>query len=312
MGAEINPAAAELAKTAMFCNVKKAERKKYLDASWNAIKKNLKEPNSFDSNMRSMLKDAVKRPLVYNILISVLMRASLLGEKDLAKNLATAFEFHKKLISSLPYRSKKISVSHRDARELGIKSGSVDLVITSPPYIGVFNYSRNYKKAMWLAGWKESEMSDHEIGSDKKNLGNKFLTVTQYALDMSLALGEIRRALKKNGRAIIVIGRESKIRGISFETSALLYALAAGQCGLRLILRQERQLNNRFGEKVHEDLLHFAPAGDSFASDREFSREIGVYFLKNGLEKADGQISEDLSQAISLSSNVEPSTMLKN
>ncbi len=310
LGSEISPAAVELARTAVFCNLKKNERKKYLDTAMKMIEKNLKEPNSFDSNMRSMLKDASKRPLVYNILANVLMRASLLDEKEMAKSLTNAFNIHKKIINELPYSVRKCVVFKADARSLPIKNRSVDLVLTSPPYPGVFNYSRNYKKALWLAGFKQSEIDECEIGSDKKNLGNRFLTIIQYSIDMSTAMKEIKRTLKESGRIIVVIGRESRIKNIGFENSALLYALAAGQ-GFQMVLKQERGFASRSGAKIYEDILHFVPTKSESSITSPSPMAVGSYFLRCGLKGAEGQVSEDLSDAIALASKVQPSTILK-
>ncbi len=48
-----------------------------------------------------------------------------------------------KLIRSLPYSEELIKADLQDARCLPLENQSVDFVITSPPYINVFNYHQN-------------------------------------------------------------------------------------------------------------------------------------------------------------------------
>ena len=47
-----------------------------------------------------------------------------------------------------------------------------------------------------------------EIGSNRQNRANRFPTVVQYSLDMSLALLEIARITRPAALSILVVGRE--------------------------------------------------------------------------------------------------------
>ena len=100
-----------------------------------------------------------------------------------------------------------------------------------------------------------------EIGANRQNRGNRFLTVIQYSLDMALALREMARAAKPGARLILVVGRESSVRGVRFFNGELVAELAVRCVGMQMERRQERRFRNRYGTHIYEDILHFlAPA----------------------------------------------------
>ena len=144
-----------------------------------------------------------------------------------------------------------VSVVRRaDARSLPIEPESVDLVITSPPYLNAIDYLRcNKFSLVWMghqistlrairagnigteialpSGLKTDEVRDaaERIG-DIAALGRRYEGILdRYIHDMSKALNEIWRVLRPNGRAVLVIG-DSMIRGTFIKNSAALSFLA--------------------------------------------------------------------------------------
>jgi hypothetical protein len=117
---------------------------------------------------------------------------------------------------------------------------------------------------------------------------------------MLQALCEMRRVVRRGGRIIIVIGRESHVRGISFKNYRILASLAVGGAGLKLICRQERRYINRFGERIVEDILHFTPSDsvEEIKPDDELARDIARYFLEESICKASGRTYHDIRAAI--------------
>ena len=87
--------------------------------------------------------------------------------------------------------------------------------------------------------------------------GNRFVTVIQYALDMVLAIREMARVARPEARLILVLGRESTVRHVPFFNGKLVSELAVRRIGLENERRQERQFVNHYGNKIHEDILHF-------------------------------------------------------
>ncbi|MDQ6525540.1 DNA methyltransferase [Nocardioides sp. LHD-245] len=99
---------------------------------------------------------------------------------------------------------------HLDAATLltgkELAPGSVDLVVTSPPYLQVVNYAQSNWIRLWLLGIDEV---GREQGAGRKKL-NAVLdhrhTFSSYCdFMLRTALG-IQRALKKDGIAVLVIG----------------------------------------------------------------------------------------------------------
>jgi len=160
-------------------------------------------------------------------------------------------------VRDLPESTPRVCVQHAAARALPVESGSVDMVLTSPPYINVHNYHQKFRRSVEAMGWDVLAVARSEIGSNRRNRGNRFLTVIQYALDMALALREMVRATRADARLILVLGRESSVRGARFFNGALVAELAVRSVGLEIERRQERVFRNRYGADIHEDILHF-------------------------------------------------------
>ena len=99
---------------------------------------------------------------------------------------------------------------HADAATLlageRVKSESVDLVVTSPPYLQVVNYAQSNWIRLWLLGIDEV---GREQGEGRKKL-NAVLdhrhTYSSYSDFMLRTTLGIQRVLKTNGVAVLVIG----------------------------------------------------------------------------------------------------------
>ena len=328
-GTEINPAAVEMARTAHFVNINHPKREEYIGQAQTIVEsylpfideyslfapRNKKEKLPIEKVFFKMLRDACYEPSVYNIMINTLIRYLVLhgkNKKEPLTVLLTAFKKHSDIIKDLPHNKQPCEVYQCDARNLPLGGQSIDFIVTSPPYINVFNYHQNYRKAMELEGWDLLKIAKSEIGSNRRNRGNRFLTVVQYPIDMLRAFFEMRRVIKANGRIIVIIGRESRVRHVSFENYKILSVIALGGAGLKLICRQERKFINRFGETIYEDILHFVPEGDPINAPDEFARSVGIYFLKEALNKAIGGVKRDIELAIENAEVIRPSPLFEH
>lgn len=158
-----------------------------------------------------------------------------------------------------------------DARQLPIKEGTVDLVLTSPPYLNAIDYMRCSKFSLiWmgrtigeLSGMRSrsvgTEVGSREARDDEKikeiiaelnlrpRLSNRHEAIlARYIHDMSRALCEVARVLLPGGKAVYVVG-ENTIRG-TYIRNALLIAAVAKLSGLTLEDRCSRILppNRRY------------------------------------------------------------------
>lgn len=87
-----------------------------------------------------------------------------------------------------------------------LKSGTVDLVVTSPPYLQVMNYGTANWIRLWLLGLDEVS---RDQGEGRKNLDSKLDHQHRYEgfKDFMLrTFNGIERVLKKDGVAVVVIG----------------------------------------------------------------------------------------------------------
>jgi len=327
-GVEINPAAVVMSRTVHFANLEPPERKSYIRAAKTIIEQHLpihyigglfssledwteSVPLSMEDSLKTILRDASQEPLVYDIIANTIIRSMSSGKKVDESAFFVAFKGHKAIIEQLPYSKKPCKVFHCDARSIPLNNESVDFIVTSPPYINVFNYHQNYRSEMELMGWDMLRVAKSEFGSNRKNRGNRFLTVVQYAIDMLQALLEMRRVIRPNGRIVIIVGRESTVRGVSFQNGRIVAALAVGGANLHLVLRQERKFKNKFGKIIYEDILHFAPTVESSSASDNLACRLGQHILNEAVGEATGDVRSDILAAIRRSPMIQASPYFK-
>ena len=161
-----------------------------------------------------------------------------------------------KLVRGLPYSDKVIKADLQDARCLPLEEQSIDFVVSSPPYINVFNYHQNYRRSVEILGWDVLRVARSEIGSNRANRGNRFLTVVQYCVDMANVLQELARVVRPGGRLVLVVGYESRVLGVPFHNAKVVEALAEHTGLFDLAIKQQRVFRNRFGQDIREDILN--------------------------------------------------------
>ncbi len=275
-GGDINPAAVVLARVYETINFDAANRAAVLNGLRDRLHDVIGPANAplfFDRNRGSVDRRALEAKLVG------LWRESHAGaERALSAALVVLCDFYQKhldpgtvrkawlrldqLVRSLPESARPVSVHHADARALPIEADSIDIVLTSPPYINVHNYHQNFRRSIEALKWNVLAIAPSEIGSNRQNRGNRFLTVIQYSLDMVLTLREMIRVARSGSRLILVLGRESSVRGVRFFNGELVTELAVGSVGMMIERRQERVFRNRYGIDIYEDILHLRPTGE--------------------------------------------------
>ena len=293
LGAEINPSAFLMAGTTLFVSRSGQQRQEVCNHARRLLEKALPDDLPLFSRqaepvlrpstvVATLARQNSDNPSLYNIFANTLIRLINSPHPKDVSEVLRAFRQHQAILLDIPYSSQRCWVTHSDARCLPVRERTVKLVITSPPYVNVFNYHQNNRPAMELLGWDILAVARSEFGSNRKNRGNRFLTLVQYCADMALTFSELRRVLKPEGRIIIVVGRESSIRGISFQNGSLVTSLAV-LCGFHLVLRQERKFTNKFGDLIYEDILHLLPdlADCSFALSESYA--VAQEFLRNAL-----------------------------
>lgn len=218
----------------------------------------------------------------------------------------------KSIIMEIPYSSKKIFATNGDARNTVFSDNSATLLITSPPYINVFNYHQKYRKSVEVLGYDVLKIAKREIGSNRKNRSNRFLTIIQYCIDMALSMLEAIRVCKDKTRMIYIVGRESTVLGYTFSNSQLIYEISTEIFELPCIARQERFFKNRYGQMIYEDILHFRNNKKMITITKEkilnLSRDIAVKMLNEKIElNLDNKNHNLILKAVAESSKVKES-----
>ena len=164
----------------------------------------------------------------------------------------------------------RATVCKGDARRLPIRSGTVDFVITSPPYLNAIDYLRGHKFSLVWMGHSVNEIRQlrrtnvgAELSLDSGNedfvsqailemgriesLESRFKGIlARYVSDMNRVIAEISRVLKKDGEAVLVVG-DSTIRDTFVQNSRCL-AFLGDRNGLKLQSMRKRSLpdNRRY------------------------------------------------------------------
>lgn len=158
-----------------------------------------------------------------------------------------------------------------DARKLPIANGTIDLVLTSPPYLNAIDYMRCSKFSLVWMGYTVGELGrirtesvgtecgDQDAAEDKviqevisdlrlkpKLAPRHQAVLAHYVDDMMRAVQEAARVLSPGGKAVYVVG-ENTVRG-TFIPNARIIAAAAERAGLTIEERRARTLpaNRRY------------------------------------------------------------------
>ncbi len=321
-GTEINPAAISLASIYQFVNVPFETRRnsiKRLDSRLSRILPNTEallpnhrrkfDEDSFKSSLVALersITDPLEKIMMRTLIVTLDFYVPISSLNKPIKQWENLVQF----VLNLPYSGRTIRVYHSDARNIPLEDAFADLVVTSPPYINVFNYHQQYRASVEALHWNLLHVARSEVGANRKHRSNRFLTVIQYCLDVAQVFEELLRVCKHNARIIFVVGRESKVRGIPFYNGQIVAELATEVLGLRLILRQERVFLNRFGNAIYEDILHFMPrATIAHGSILKRARSIAQNVLVRARTSASGTVRADLEAALIGIGKVAPSPM---
>lgn len=183
-----------------------------------------------------------------------------------------------------------------DARNLRLRNSSIDLVLTSPPYLNAIDYLRCSKFSLVWMGCQtlelrrlRSEAVGTELGEYKSPLASpssnliaqlglksrltrrKRAVLSRFITDMQAAIGEAARVLVPGGRAIYVVG-ENTIEGTYIQNAKIIIALAE-MAGLKLRSQNRRALppNRRYLPP---------PNHGRQALDSRMRREVVLQFVK--------------------------------
>lgn len=325
LGIDVNPAAFQIGSLYRFANMDMDERERNLAilgktlAPWmhgtsSFLEQGDKEQPRISAReklleLRRDETDAFRRIL----LDAMMLFMDISKDGTPRRDLGSVWKILKRVIGTLPVSTHAINMVNGDARQIALPPRSVDLVLTSPPYINVFNYHQHYRVSTETLGWDVLAVSKSEIGANRKHRSNRFLTVIQYCLDIMQVLIELARVCKPGGRIIFVVGRESSVRGVSISNGGIVADLAARSGCLQLAMRQERVFKNRFGMMIFEDILHLAPTGTPCVPDPLAAalQTAGIALVRALAAAPTGEVRKDVTQALEQANAVQPSPLYR-
>lgn len=322
-GTEINPAGVVLSQTYKFINATPGVRRAHLEwirrllyrefSDCMPLLRNPKGPlaqvdaEAIESALGGLLATVEER-LRCHLLEALVALLGAHGAGLSVDRIFVAWGKLSQLVTGLPYSQGAIEVYHADARRIPLPGRWADLVITSPPYINVFNYHQQYRASMEALNWNLLQVARSEIGSNRKHRGNRFLTVIQYCLDMAQTFCELARVCRPRSRLIFIVGRESMVRGARIFNGEIVAQIGYAVSGFDLVLRQERVFVNRFGQRIFEDILHFSPpTADLGAEFLTEARHVGKHVLEAALVAAPDRAKNDIRSALERLEVVKPS-----
>ncbi|MEH2290218.1 DNA methyltransferase [Nostoc sp.] len=310
-GFEINPAACILSKTYEFIN--HSQRKEVIkiirtlidrEFPFRIFENGSQVPDLVEKlrMLRNELDEEATR--IFDALIILL---DVGNNKITNEFIQSKFAALASVIEKLPYSKKEIKVGLSDARSLPLKNDQIDFVVTSPPYINVFNYHQNYRSSAEILGWDLLKIAKSEIGSNRANRGNRFYTVVQYCLDMADTLRELSRVTKNEARIVFVIGHESNVLGVPFYNADIIEKIGLRANLFHRVLRQKREFKNKFGKIIREDIINFINLNNEFYKEtiEQIAREVALDVLKSGLSLVSSKNIEFLEDAIDKVQDIE-------
>lgn len=238
-----------------------------------------------------------------------------LSEKDkkmtVKQSIQKSFTYIKNALLTLPFSENTINAHLKDAREVGnYYKNKVDFILTSPPYINVFNYHQNYRAIVELFDFDILKVANSEFGANRKNRGNRFKTVIQYCIDMEQAICSFGNALKIDGQMVLVLGRQSNVRNTAFFNGQIISDIIKGINGFEEENMLERRFTNKFGIDIKEDILIIRKTQEILPTIN--AKQVALRHLESNLSQAEGEIKYDLEEAIKAIDNIEASPLFNS
>jgi DNA modification methylase len=170
-----------------------------------------------------------------------------------------------------PSRNPMPEIRRADARKLPLRRNSVDLVMTSPPYLNAIDYLRGHKLSLVWFGFQVNQLrvlrstnigaevaSDDErddddallrLVCDKHRVPNRLKRILlRYILDLQTLIAELHRVLRPRGKCIFVIG-DSNVSGTYVRNSRIVLAIAMS-LGFRLQHEYRRRIPNTRAPRI--------------------------------------------------------------
>ncbi|MDX6036802.1 DNA methyltransferase [Acinetobacter baumannii] len=313
-GIDINPAAIILAKFSEYSKFKLIERKEIFSATVTKIFNIINEQNlQIELLNVNCLQDFKDDHLAQCILLNAFKDKSEIKKEVLLKSI----QYIEKMLLNLPYSPNSLLyIQEGDSRQLPFSKNEFDLIITSPPYINVFNYHHNYRKAIEALDKLPLIIAKSEIGANRKYRANRFKIVAQYCIDMALSLNEMNRVTRDNGDIVLIVGNLSTVKGQVFYNGEIIYLISKLLGSFSFQKKLERNFINRYGHIIKEEIIFLKNSHSlnySFDEIISLGRDVANFVLNNALINVSDQHPTyvEIKEAIESIYEIMPGAFIK-
>jgi hypothetical protein len=150
------------------------------------------------------------------------------------------------------WNERRYEVWQTNSMNLPMSDGTVDAIISSPPYFGALDYARDNRLRLWFLGCEDWKELDASLTANNK----------VYLPQMSISLKEMFRVLKPRSHCILVLGDvegDDKTRLTAEILADLAVKVTQGQFDVETILDDripdERRSRRRTGTTKFERIL---------------------------------------------------------
>ncbi len=136
------------------------------------------------------------------------------------------------LAQGIPHSFVKGRAYQNSVLELHVPDDSIDLIITSPPFLGTTQFLRQNRLRLWFCGWNYEE---------QKNMKEQFLEESKQTGNYSKVFKEFDRVLKDRALCIIHLG---VVNGRNMASELIPVAEDAGFKAIRTVYEDTRKLES--------------------------------------------------------------------
>jgi DNA modification methylase len=323
-GNEVNPAAYAMSAFFTFCNIPPLERneissifqekmgrlltrfdKLQLFSQEIQFREKYRDLLDFSQELFFRMEHTSERILAINTLFI----AENYKNCDLTTSFCKAANYVSNCLINLPYTDKPITANLGDARRLHENNPfKAKVILTSPPYINVFNYHQNHRAILEAIGWNMLEVAQSEIGSNRKNRGNRYRTVAQYCVDMELSLKSFWQCLTNDGVIVIIVGKKSNVLRTPFYNGEITKEIAQGSGAYQNEHNFQRTFINRFGMDIKEDIIVLSKT--SMYPSISVAKEVANRHLQSALKFAPEDEKGNIQNIVDNIDAIKPSPLL--
>jgi SAM-dependent methyltransferase len=136
--------------------------------------------------------------------------------------LAKVRRAYRRHVLPLEWEQRQYQVWQVNAMKLPIVDGTVDAIVSSPPYFGALDYARDNRLRLWFLGCENWKDLDTSLTANSK----------VYLPQMSSCLHEMDRVLRPSGYCVLVLGdveRDGQLRRTAEILAELAVRVSAGR-----------------------------------------------------------------------------------